>query len=129
MSYKPLASISIDFGGRWHHHMRYGNQGVYQISPRYSFANLWGDFSLYGRYGTAFIAPSLYQLYDPIYGNQDLKPEFNKSTELGMVWQKNRLKWAIRWFQRYEEQAVIFALLDPELFVYQYANNLQDQRR
>lgn len=129
LSYKPLASISIDFGGRWHHHMRYGNQGVYQISPRYSFANLWGDFSLYGRYGTAFIAPSLYQLYDPIYGNQDLKPEFNKSTELGMVWQKNRLKWAIRWFQRYEEQAVIFALLDPELFVYQYANNLQDQRR
>ena len=129
MTYKPLASFSLDIGGRWHHHMRYGNQGVYQISPRYSFSNLWGDFSLYGRYGTAFIAPSLYQLYDPIYGNEDLKPEFNKSTELGLVWQKNIMKWGLRWFQRYEEQAVTFALLDPELFVYQYANNPQDQRR
>lgn len=127
--YRPVPRFSIDLGGRWHHHQRYGNQGVYQLSPRYSFSNLWGEFSLYGRYGTAFIAPSLYQLYDPIYGNQELAPEFNTSSELGVIWRKNNAQWAIRWFQREEKQAVRFALLDPDLFVYQYANNNEDQRR
>ena len=129
MVYRPMTSFSIELGGRWHHHQRYGNQGVYQVSPRYDFDSFLGLFSVYGRYGTAFIAPSLYQLYDPIYGNQELAPEFNNSGELGLVWQKNQNQWAIRWFQRYERQAVLFSLLDPELFVYQYDNSSQDQRR
>ena len=129
IAYRPLTSFSIDLGGRWHHHMRYGNQGVYQLSPRYTFSNLWGEFSLYGRYGTAFIAPSLYQLYDPVYGNQDLSPEFNNSGEFGLIWQKKQAELAIRWFQRHEQQAVIFSLLDPDLYVYQYDNNDENQRR
>ena len=129
LMYRLLSGFSLEAGGRWHHHMRYGNQGVYQLSPRYTFSNAWGKFSFYGRYGTAFIAPSLYQLYDPIYGNQDLSPEFNTSTELGMIWQKKHVEVAIRWFDRLEEQAVSFSLLDPELYVYQYANNTENQRR
>lgn len=129
MVYSPVKALSVDLGGRWHHHMRYGNQGVYQLSPKYTFSNLWGAFSIYARYGTAFIAPSLYQLYDPIYGNQALDPEFNTSGELGFVWQKNNAELALRWFQRHEVQAVVFSLLDPELYVYQYDNNSDDQRR
>ena len=129
MKYSPIESLSIDLGGRWHHHMRYGNQGVYQVSPKYTFSNSWGQLSLYGRYGTAFIAPSLYQLYDPIYGNQALDPEFNTSGEIGLIWQKNNAEFAFRWFQRHEEQAVFFALLDPDLYVYQYDNSSEDQYR
>ncbi len=127
--YRLLSGFSLELGGRWHHHMRYGNQGVYQLSPRYYFSNSLGKFSFYGRYGTAFIAPSLYQLYDPTYGNQDLEPEFNTSTELGMIWQKNQVEGSIRWFDRLEQQAVSFSLLDPDLYVYQYANNQENQRR
>lgn len=129
MVYRPLESLSIDFGGRWHHHMRYGNQGVYQVSPKYTFSNLWGELNLYGRYGTAFIAPSLYQLYDPIYGNRELAPEFNKGGEIGLLWRKNKAEFAARWFYRHEKQAVVFSLLDPELYIYQYDNNSADQRR
>ena len=34
-------------------------------------------------YSKAFIAPSLYQLYDPSYGNKSFEPENNLSFELG----------------------------------------------
>lgn len=127
--YKPVESLVLEIGGRWHHHMRYGNQGVYQISPQFNFSNPWGSFSLYARYGTSFIAPSLYQLYDPIYGNKDLQPEMNRSSEVGLIWQQYNSELSLRWFNRFEQQAVIFDLLDPDQFVYQYTNNAQDQRR
>lgn len=35
-------------------------------------------------YGTGFKAPSIYMLYDPNYGNEDLDPELSKSWEVGI---------------------------------------------
>ncbi len=35
-------------------------------------------------YGTAFHSPSLFDLFDPAYGNQALKPEKNTGWDLGM---------------------------------------------
>ncbi len=35
-------------------------------------------------YGTGFKAPSISQLYDPSYGNEDLDPELSKSWEAGI---------------------------------------------
>ncbi|QPM91207.1 TonB-dependent receptor plug domain-containing protein [Pseudooceanicola algae] len=42
------------------------------------------DVTLRASAGTGFRTPSLYELYDPWYGNSDLQPETSKSYDLGV---------------------------------------------
>ena len=46
------------------------------------------QLKFFGSYNTAFIAPSLFQLYDTYSGNADLAPEESQSFELGLTWVK-----------------------------------------
>jgi len=54
---------------------------LYTLNPSYAFSKL--PLKLIGSYSTAYITPSLYQLYGP-YGNRLLTPEKNATAELGM---------------------------------------------
>jgi vitamin B12 transporter len=68
--------VSINVGGRLNVHNVYGNQFVYDGNLAYSILkNKVATVKLLTSYSTAFIAPSLYQLYDGFSGNIDLKPE------------------------------------------------------
>ena len=73
--------LNINAGARFNTHSEYGNQVVYNFNPSYSFENL--PLKVLASYSTAFITPSLYQLYGP-YGNLDLTPEENATAELGL---------------------------------------------
>ena len=72
--------LNINAGARLNVHSDYGNEVVYNINPSYDFKAL--PLKLLASYSTAFITPSLYQLYSP-YGNVDLTPEKDKTTEAG----------------------------------------------
>ena len=72
--------LNINAGARFNTHSEYGSQAVYNFNPSYSFANL--PLKVLASYSTAFITPSLYQLYGP-YGNLDLTPEENATAEFG----------------------------------------------
>jgi vitamin B12 transporter len=72
--------LNINAGTRFNTHSEYGNQVVYNFNPSYSFENL--PLKVLASYSTAFITPSLYQLYGP-YGNLDLTPEENATLEFG----------------------------------------------
>ncbi|MGB0451535.1 MAG: TonB-dependent receptor plug domain-containing protein [Flavobacteriaceae bacterium] len=119
----------IDAGLRWHHHQTYGNQLVYQLGGSYAWKSAQSQWQIFAKHGTSFIAPSLYQQFDPIYGNTDLLPEFNRTNEFGVEWRFSDQKISIQYFDRLEEQAVSFLLIDPEQFVYQYANKESLQKR
>jgi vitamin B12 transporter len=42
------------------------------------------DLSLSANYGTAFTMPTIYQMYDPSYGNENTKPETTKGYDLSI---------------------------------------------
>lgn len=90
--YTSNFGLNLNLGARWNHHSQYGNQLVYNINPSYDFKSM--PLKLLTSYSTAFVTPSLYQLYSE-YGNLDLTPEKNSTIEAGF--ECNLLNKKIKW--------------------------------
>jgi len=60
----------------------FGSVTTYNIAPAYFIPETGTKFKF--TYGTAFHIPSLYDLYDPLYGNSSLQPEKNTGWDLGV---------------------------------------------
>ncbi|MDD7914180.1 TonB-dependent receptor plug domain-containing protein [Polaribacter ponticola] len=115
--------LSVNVGGRLNIHNVYGNHFVYDGNLAYSALKS-EDISvkLLTSYSTAFIAPSLYQLYDGFSGNLDLKPESNKTFEAGFdATYQDWLQLDVVYFSRKEEDAIIYSNT-----TYKYANGSSD---
>ena len=78
--YNSGFGLNVNAGTRLNMHSIYGNHFTWNINPSYQFKNV--PFKLISSYSTAYITPSLYQLYSP-YGNLDLTPEENITLEAG----------------------------------------------
>lgn len=102
--------LSVNVGGRLNMHNVYGNQFVYDGNIAYSLLkNNNSSVKLLTSYSTAFIAPSLYQLYDGFSGNLDLNPETNETFEIGFdLNYKDWLQLDAVYFNRKETDAIIF---------------------
>lgn len=72
--------LNVNAGARLNVHSEYGNQLVYNVNPSYDFKAF--PLKVLASYSTAFVTPSLYQLYSQ-YGNADLTPEKNCTIEAG----------------------------------------------
>jgi vitamin B12 transporter len=72
--------LNMNIGARLNVHSEYGNQMVYNVNPSFDFGTL--PLKVLGSFSTAFVAPSLYQLYSE-YGNKALTPEKNSTIETG----------------------------------------------
>lgn len=72
--------FNVNAGARLNMHSVYDNHLVYNINPSYNFSGL--PLKLLASYSTAYITPSLFQLYSP-YGNLELTPEENATAEVG----------------------------------------------
>ncbi len=68
-------------GARLDLHSQFGSYGTYHAGLAY-FIPGW-ETKLKATYGTGFRAPSLYQLYDPLYGNSSLAPETSTGFDAG----------------------------------------------
>jgi vitamin B12 transporter len=79
--YNSDFGLNINTGARLNVHSKYGNNFVYNINPSFSFSEI--PLKLVTSYSTAYITPSLYQLYDSAYGNLNLSPEKNSTLEAG----------------------------------------------
>lgn len=78
--YNSNFGLNINAGGRLNSHSEYGTNFVYNFNPSYSFKSF--PLRIISSYSTAYITPSLYQIYGP-YGNLDLQPEENATAEFG----------------------------------------------
>ncbi len=107
--YNSDFGLNINAGARLNIHSRYGNNLVYNINPSFSFKEI--PLKLVSSYSTAYITPSLYQLYDMTYGNLNLNPEKNSTVEAGF--ELNLLKKKINLntvaFYRQEDNSISFA--------------------
>lgn len=54
---------------------------------------------IHASYGTAFVAPSLIDLYSPFGANQNLDPERSESYEVGIEGQQAGINWSVNIFQ------------------------------
>jgi vitamin B12 transporter len=115
--------LSVNIGGRLNMHNVYGNQFVYDGNLAYSLLNSKEtSVKLLTSYSTAFIAPSLYQLYDGYSGNIDLNPETNQTFEAGFdATFKEKIQFDVVYFNRKEVDAIIY-----NNTTYSYGNSSSD---
>lgn len=104
---KNLAGFDFELGGRYNHHSTYGNNFTYTINPSFLID---GNTKLFVNISSAFKAPSLYQLYAPIYGNASLKPEKVQSYEAGFqtVFEDGKVKVGLSAFKRNGKDVIAF---------------------
>lgn len=121
--YNSDFGLHVNSGARLNNHDTYGTHLVYNINPSYVFSISDSDLKVLGSYSTAYITPSLFQLFDPLYGNEDLTPEENTTIEGGLEFTSaSNFRISALYFTRNEKDFIDFVLVDPDTFSYQYQN-------
>ncbi|HCW09157.1 MAG TPA: TonB-dependent receptor, partial [Cytophagales bacterium] len=72
--------FTMEVGGRYNQHSKYGNTFTYSFNPSYILNN---SLKIFFNYSTGFRAPSLNQLYGQYGANPDLKAETSNNIESG----------------------------------------------
>ncbi len=112
----------LNMGGRWNIHSSYGNHFTYSINPSLELLNKDQNLlKLQTAYSAAFIAPSLYQLYDPYSGNSELQPEENSSFEAGLLYNTKGWEFSTTYFNRLEAPSIRY-----DLQTYRYENTAEE---
>lgn len=98
-----------------------------QFGGRDTGSLAWGvDFArglrLTASHGSAFKAPTFNELYYPYYGNDALRPETSRSSELGLARRSGAWHWQANAYETRIEDLIVY---DPHLFV---ANNIEQGR-
>lgn len=94
----------------------FGGHDTWRIAP--AFLILETQTKLKASYGTGFHAPSLNQLFDPLSGNPNLKPEESRGYDYGFeqsLWQK-RVSFGATWFHNDVRNLITFASAFPFQF-------------
>ena len=113
--------LNVNAGLRANNHSEYGSHLVYSLNPSYVKETSFGYIKGLASYSTAFITPSLFQLFEPSYGNAELEPEENQTIEVGAeVSIKDKATFSLVYFNRNEDNFIDF--VDTGGFVFQYQN-------
>lgn len=83
-------SFFISTGARLDKHDNFGTSVTYQLAPALVFWE--SGTKIKATLGTGYKAPSLFYLYDPAFGNVDLKPEKSTGIDFGFeqyFWNQN----------------------------------------
>lgn len=85
LALRPIENLSITGAARIDDNSRFGTFDTYRGTIAYVIPGALGANSLKLRasYGTGAKAPGLYQLFDPTYGNPDLKVETSQGGDIG----------------------------------------------
>src|SRR5258707_13363597 len=75
-------SLYLTGSARWDHHSLFGDVVTQTVAVAYEIVPT--GTRLHATEGSGFKAPSLLQLYDPQYGNRDLRPERSQSFDGGI---------------------------------------------
>ena len=103
-------ALSLTAGVRLNNNSEYGNNLVYSVNPSYLInLNKESQLKIFGSYSTAFVAPSLFQLFADFFGNANLQAEETKSLEFGFsLYLSKDLTLNAEYFDRTEENAIDF---------------------
>ena len=116
-------NLSLSAGARFISHSSFGSDWVYSLGPAYTTKIAKLNTKFFAELGSAFIAPSLSQLFGPFGPNPDLQPETNTTQSVGIeLIGNNHSEYTLSLFSRTENNRVLYSLVDPNTFAYQYLN-------
>ncbi len=101
--------FNLNAGTRFNTHSKYGNHFVYNINPSFSLKNKNGKgySKFFTSYSSAFVAPSLQDLYAS-WGNVDLKPQESLTFEAGFEYKMNSFLASATYFNRDVENIIAY---------------------
>ena len=116
--YNSKFGLNINAGGRYNKHSSYGDYLVYNFNPSYVIPNT--NVKVLGSISTAYVTPSLYQLYSS-YGDVTLKPQENSTIEAGaeVSFFDKKLKLNTVGFYREEVNSIEFDLVDYVYYTFE----------
>ena len=122
--YNSSFGLNLNYGARYNMHSKYGENLVFNVNPSFSFFD--SKFKLLTSYSTAFVTPSLYQLYSP-YGDLELTPEKDATIEAGFELNllDKKLNVNAVAFLREEKDAIGFDLATYKYFNVDGKNNVR----
>ncbi len=101
--------FNLNTGARLNLHSEYGNHVVYSVNPSYTLMKERGYMKLISSYATAYITPSLVQLFGDFGANATLEPEDNRTIEAGLeIAESNQFRASLLYFNRKESDFVYF---------------------
>ncbi|MEI6757824.1 MAG: TonB-dependent receptor [Chlorobium sp.] len=108
-----LGGLNLVGGVRYENNEKFGSKTLYRVAPSFTVGDTIVKFS----YGTGFRAPSLYELYAPYYGNEQLSAETSVGWDTGFEQKvSERLKLGATFFRMdYGDR------IDFNLSTYKYA--------
>mgnify|MGYP000377373973 CR=1 FL=1 len=121
--------LNINAGVRLNNHSEYGSNFVYNINPSYNFEiNETNTVKVLVSYSTAYITPSLFQLFANGFGNPNLEAQEDATIEAGFELNRNNnLKLSAIYFNRKQDNFIDYVVTDPMTFAGEY-QNLSDSR-
>ena len=87
-------------------HSEFGGQKTYALAYGYQLTDA---LRAQASYGTAFKAPSLYQLFSSWYGNANLKPEEAKNREAALIWELGNQSVSATWYLNKVENLIDYS--------------------
>ncbi|ULQ56300.1 TonB-dependent receptor [Flavihumibacter rivuli] len=126
LSLQNTQGFGAELGGRFTQHKDFGDVATFSFNPYY---NINKTFRVFASYGTAFRAPSVYQLASE-YGNRNLEPERSKQWEAGLQVSTNKPSGtlSISYFDRQVKDVIIFApIANPPYGQYRNADDQHDR--
>jgi len=110
---------SWQLNARYDDNTIYGSRSTYAMAYGYQISSEWRARA---SYGTAFKAPTLYQLYAPYYGNTALRPETSTNRELGLVWERGGQSVSATWYLNRVSHMIDFECNTADCFSGAYKN-------
>ncbi|MEM0940515.1 MAG: TonB-dependent receptor [Bacteroidota bacterium] len=113
-------NFNFQLGGRLNNHSLYGTNFVWNVNPSYILDLGPSKLKILGAYATAFLSPSLNQLYAGDFGflatnagNPDLEPQESETAEGGFEWLSNeKFQLGVVYFYRKDENLIDFVFSD-----------------
>jgi vitamin B12 transporter len=117
---RPLAGLTLTGAVRYDDNSRFGGFTTFRATGAYVI----GRAKLRASYGTGAKAPGLYQLFDPLYGNPNLKPETSRGGDAGVDFTVNAILTAqLTYFYNHKHDEIAFnyaaSCADPAQGCYQ----------
>jgi len=112
--FSPYASLiyhqsefTMELGGRYNKHNRYGDNFTYSINPSYL---LKGRLKMFVDISSGYRAPAINELFGPFGANPQLKPETSSTIEGGLQgWTMNKKISALAtYYQREIEDVIVY---------------------
>ena len=119
--------LNLNAGVRLNNHSEYGSHFVFNVNPSYVFKQDDKTYKLMSSISTAYITPSLYQLFAPYYGNIDLKPQEDTTIEAGIAIDLvDKLSISALYFNRKQNSYIDYVILDYVTYAGEYQNLNED---